>query len=69
MKEKVLLIGSGGLSRVAMELASINYDCSFVDDRFKIGDRVCNTEVVDHITDLKDLHKSFDKLVVTIGNN
>lgn len=31
-KEKLLLVGSGGLGRVASEVATQEYKCAFVDD-------------------------------------
>lgn len=69
MKEKLLLIGSGGFGRVTLEQALREYECYFVDDGYDIGAEVCGTEIVGHIADLKKLYKEYKKLVVTIGNN
>lgn len=69
MKEKLLLIGSGGLGRVTSEHARIQYDCYFVDDAYEVGESICDVPVVGHIADLAELYKEYKKLVVTIGNN
>lgn len=35
-REKLLLIGSGGLGRVTLEHALNEYNCAFVDDGYEI---------------------------------
>lgn len=69
MREKLLLVGSGGFGRVVSEQAIKEYDCAFVDDGYDIGTSICGIPVVGKISDLKLLRKEYDKLVVTIGNN
>ena len=67
MKEKLLLVGAGGLGRVALEHASINYDCAFVDDADIT--EVDGVQVVGKITDIDKLFLEYRKLIVCIGNN
>lgn len=67
--EKLLLVGSGGLGRVALESTIGQYKCSFVDDGYEVGTKICDTEVVGHISDLPALFNAYKRLVVTIGNN
>lgn len=69
MKDKLLLVGSGGLGRVVSEHASKKYDCFFVDDAYDIGTNICGITVVGHIADIDGLFPEFRQLVVTIGNN
>ena len=69
MREKLLLVGSGGFGRVVSEHAIKDYDCAFVDDGYAIGTCICGIPVVGKIADLALLRKEYDKLVVTIGNN
>lgn len=69
MREKLLLVGSGGFGKVVAEHAIKEYDCAFVDDGYAIGRSVCNIPVVGKIADLENLRQEYDKLVVTIGNN
>ena len=69
VKEKLLLVGAGGFGRVVSEQARLEYDCSFVDDAFEPGERVCGISVIGHIADLPELRKGYQKLIVTIGNN
>lgn len=69
MREKLLLVGSGGFGRVVSEHVIKEYDCAFVDDGYDIGTSICGIPVVGKIADLKLLRKEYDKLVVTIGNN
>lgn len=68
-KEKLLLVGSGGLGRVASEVATQEYECAFVDDGYTPGTVICGVPVVGHISDLPELYKEYQLLVVTIGNN
>ena len=68
-KEKLLLVGSGGLGRVASEVATQEYECAFVDDGYTPGTVICGVTVVGHISDLPELYKEYQLLVVTIGNN
>ena len=69
MKEKLLLVGAGGLGRVALEHACEEYECYFVDDGYRIGDKVDGTEIIGHTDNLNELFSFARKLVVTIGNN
>ena len=69
MSEKLLLVGSGGLGRVVLEHAIDKYNCSFVDDGYEIGTKICGTKVVGHINDLEALFGEYRKLLVTIGDN
>lgn len=68
-KEKLLLVGAGGFGRVVLEHASLKYDCAFVDDGYIIGDIICGTRVVGHISDIDVLRKDFSHLLIVIGNN
>ena len=68
-KEKLLLVGSGGLGRVASEMATQEYECAFVDDGYTPGTVICGVSVVGHISDLPELYKEYQLLIVTIGNN
>lgn len=67
--EKMLLVGAGGFGRVILEHASLKYDCSFVDDGVEEGTIVDGVKVIGNTSDLRKLHKEYDKLIVTIGNN
>ena len=58
MKDKLLLVGAGGLGRVTLEHAMEKYQCSFVDDSYPVGMEICGAPVV-----------GYQLLVVTIGNN
>lgn len=69
MKEKLILVGSGGLGRVTLEHAIKKYDCYFVDDGYEIGYEICGIKVIGHISDLPDLFPEYRNLIVTIGNN
>jgi hypothetical protein len=69
MKEKLLLVGSGGFGRVTLEYALKTFDCYFVDDGYVIGNEICGAQVVGHISDLLNLFSDYKHLVVTIGNN
>lgn len=69
MKDKLLLVGSGGFGRVVSEHASLEYDCAFVDDGHPIGTEICGITVVGAIADLPHLRLEYPKLVVAIGNN
>ena len=68
-KKKLLLGGSGGRGRVASEVATQEYECAFVDDGYTPGTVICGVPVVGHISDLPELYKEYQLLVVTIGNN
>lgn len=67
MKEKLLLIGSGGFGRVVLEHAINVYECAFLDDR-EIA-TVNNTKVIGKISELEKFFPEFHSLLVTIGNN
>lgn len=69
MKEKLLLVGSGGFGRVTLEHAINQFECSFVDDGYEIGKVICGTKVIGHTDDLHNLFPKYKKLVVSIGNN
>lgn len=69
MKTKLLLIGAGGFGRVALEHASLQYDCAFVDDGPALGTLVDGVPVIGRISDLPQLFGEYKQLVVTIGNN
>ena len=69
MKDKLLLVGAGGLGRVTLEHAMEKYQCHFVDDSYPVGMEICGAPVVGAIADLPALRKEYQLLVVTIGNN
>lgn len=69
MKDKLLLVGAGGLGRVTLEHAVEKYQCHFVDDSYPVGMEICGAPVVGAIADLPALRKEYQLLVVTIGNN
>lgn len=69
MKDKLLLVGAGGLGRVTLEHAMEKYQCYFVDDSYPVGMEICGAPVVGAIADLPALRKEYQLLVVTIGNN
>lgn len=68
-KEKLLLVGAGCFGRVVSETATLKYDCAFVDDGALTGTEVSGVSVIGNICDLLELRKTYDALVVTIGNN
>ena len=67
--EKLLIVGSGGLGRVVLEHASLNYECTFIDDGIEPGTIIDGTPVIGKTTDLPELHGEFKCLIVAIGNN
>lgn len=67
MKEKLILVGAGGLGRVVLEIASKWYNCVFLDDN--AVSNVDGTPIVGKINDLEKLYGQYKQLVVTIGNN
>ena len=69
MRDKLLLVGAGGLGRVTLEHATLTFDCSFVDDGYPVGTEICGVPVVGDIQDLAHLRKEYTHLVVTIGDN
>ena len=69
MKDKLLIIGAGGLGRMTLDIAETQYDCFFVDDAFDEGSVICNTKVVGHLSDLPKLKSRFNYFVVAIGDN
>lgn len=69
MKDKLLLVGAGGLGRVTLEHAMEKYQCYFVDDSYPVGMEICGAPVVGSLADLPALRKEYQLLVVTIGNN
>lgn len=68
-KEKLLLVGAGGFGRMVAELVMLQHDCAFVDDGQPVGVEICGIPVVGGLTDLPELRKEYDLLVVDIGNN
>jgi sugar O-acyltransferase (sialic acid O-acetyltransferase NeuD family) len=67
MREKLLLVGSGGFGRVVLEHASALYDCAFLDDgEAKIVDGV---PVIGSTGDIEKFFPEYKLLLVTIGNN
>ena len=69
MRDKLLLVGAGGLGRVTLEHAALDFDCAFVDDGYPVGTEICSVPVVGAIQDLAHLRKEYAHLVVTIGDN
>ena len=69
IKEKLLIVGSGGFGRVVSEHAVKKYDCSFADDGYEVGTEICGIKVVGHISDLYKLFEGFKLLTVAIGDN
>ena len=69
MRDKLLLVGAGGLGRVTLEHAACDYDCAFVDDGYPVGTEICSVPVVGAIADLSRLREEYTSLVVTIGDN
>lgn len=69
MKDKLLLVGAGGLGRVTLEHATLTFDCSFVDDDYPVGTEICGASVVGAIADLPRLREEYTNLLVTIGDN
>lgn len=68
-KEKLLLVGAGGFGCMVAEQAMLQYDCAFADDGQVVGTEICGIPVAGGISDLPELRKVFDLLVVCIGNN
>ena len=68
-KKKLLLVGAGGFGRMAAEQAMIQYDCAFVDDGQDVDTEICAIPVVGGLSDLPELRKNYDLLVVGIGSN
>lgn len=69
MRDKLLLVGAGGLGRVTVEHATRTFDCAFVDDGYPVGTEICGSPVVGAIQDLARLREKYTDLVVTIGDN
>lgn len=51
------------------EQVMIQYDCAFVDDGQPVGAEICGISVVGSLSDLPELRKDYDLLVIGIGNN
>lgn len=68
-KKKLLLVGVGGLGRMAAEQAMLQYNCAFVDDGQPAGAEICGIPVIGGVDDLPELRKEYSLLVVGIGNN
>jgi len=69
MKDKLLLVGAGGLGRIVSEHAGKEYECFFLDDGVENGKDVCGVKVIGNIRDIEKLREEFSMLVVCIGNN
>ena len=69
MKKKLLIVGAGGFGRIVAEQAMLQYDCAFVDDGQVVGAEICGIPVVGGLSDLPELRKNYDLLVVGIGSN
>ena len=67
MKEKLLLVGSGGFGRVVLEHAAKEYDCAFLDDGNLTS--VDGVPVIGNTGDLEKFYGEYKLLLVTIGNN
>ena len=68
-KKKLLLVGAGGFGRMVAEQAMLQYDCAFVDDGQDVDTEICGIPVVGGLSDLPELRKNYDLLVVGIGSN
>ena len=67
MKEKLLLVGAGGLGRVVLEHTIDKYDCAFLDDAdISEADGV---PVIGKTTDMEKFYPEYRSLIVSIGNN
>ena len=65
MRDKLLIVGAGGLGRVVLELAEQEYDCAFLDDDPDIEGTVINgAEVAGRIRDLEMFYPEYSNLVV-----
>lgn len=69
IKEKLLIVGSGGFGRVVLEHAVKKYECAFADDGYEVGTEICRVKVVGHIADLPHLFSDFKLITVAIGDN
>ena len=69
MKEKLLIVGSGGFGRVVSEHARKQYECAFIDDGVEGGREICDLKVIGKVSALTDLFSQYKLLVVAIGNN
>ena len=68
-KEKLLIIGAGGLGRVVLEMARHDYACALIDDGIPVDTKVDSSFVIGDTSSLQELYKSYQKAVVAIGNN
>jgi len=69
MKEKLLVVGAGGLGRVTVEHSVKYYDCAFVDDAYEVGTEFCGVKIVGGTNKLNYLFGEYKKLIVAIGDN
>ena len=67
-KEKLLIIGAGGLGRVVLEHAINKYNCSFIDDNC-VDDCVCGHKVVGKVKDLSRYKDEYKNAIIAIGDN
>lgn len=69
MKEKLLLVGSGGFGRVVLEHASKDYECAFIDDGPAIGTVIDGVTVIGRTNELQKFYPDYTNLIVAIGDN
>lgn len=69
MKEKLLLVGSGGFGRVVLEHASQMYECAFLDDGLEAGTMINGVHVIGKTSEMPAFFPEYKLLLVTIGNN
>ena len=69
MKEKLLIVGAGGLGRVVLEQAEKDYECAFLDDGPQPGTIINGSEVIGGISKLHSCYPEYRHLVVAIGDN
>ncbi len=69
MKDKLLLVGAGGLGRVVLEHAICNYECAFLDDGPEIGTLIDSVPIIGRTSELIKFFGEYTKLIVVIGNN
>ena len=66
-KEKLLLVGAGGLGRVVLEHVCQKYECAFIDDADITS--VDGIPVIGKISEISAFYPEYKLLVVTIGDN
>lgn len=70
-KERLLLIGAGGLGRQISEQVRLDYDCAFLDDDASLqGKTTCGIPVIETIANgLEKLCADYGRALITIGDN